>query len=97
MSDLCSQIERFGKGIGNTSRYRIFEALFKGPKTVNQLVAAVKQSQPAVSQHLKVLKECGIAMDKRCGQEVYYSLNSEHILELLKNLSKEVSNQKIKV
>lgn len=33
MSDLCSEIEKFGKGIGNTSRYRIVEALFAGPKT----------------------------------------------------------------
>lgn len=94
MSDLCDQIEKFGKGVGSTSRYRIFEALFRGPKTVSELVKSVQQTQPAVSQHLKTLKACGIVTDERKGQEVYYSLNTEYVLGLLKSLSKEVSKPK---
>lgn len=90
MTDLCNEIEKFGKGVGNASRYRIVEALFKGPKTVSQLVKAVRQSQPAVSQHLKTLKSCAIVTDERKGQEVLYSLNTEHVLTLLKNLAGEV-------
>ena len=90
MTDLCNEIETFGKGIGNASRYRIVEALFKGPRTVGQLVKTVRQSQPLVSQHLKTLKECNIVTDERRGQEVIYSLNSEYVLTLLKNLTKEV-------
>jgi DNA-binding transcriptional ArsR family regulator len=94
MSDLCSEIERFGKGIGNASRYRLVEALFKGPKTVSQLVSIVRLSQPAVSQHLKTLKTCGVVQDKRRGQEVLYSLNTEHVLTLLKSLVGQVSKDK---
>ena len=92
MSDLCNEIEKFGKGVGNASRYRIFEALFKGPKTVGQLVRTVRMTQPAVSQHLKTLKACGIVMDKRQGKEVVYSLNTKYVLGLLKNLSGAVKN-----
>ena len=41
MTDLCKEINEFGKGIGNKSRYRILEALLKGRKTVGELVGMV--------------------------------------------------------
>jgi ArsR family transcriptional regulator len=94
MSELCNEIEKFGKGIGNASRYRIIEALFCGPKTVGDITKVVKLSQPAVSQHLKTLKSCGLVMDRRQGQEVFYSLDASHMLTLLKQLSGEVRNNK---
>ncbi len=94
MTDLCERIQKFGKGLGNTSRYRIVEALFKGPKTVGQLVKAVKLSQPAVSQHLKTLKSCDIVMDKRQGKEVVYSLNTKYVLGLLKSLTGEMGQKR---
>ncbi len=96
MTDLCGEIEKFGKGIGSTSRYRIVQALFKGGKTVSQLVHSVKLSQPAVSQHLKTLKTANIVIDERHGQEVLYTINSDYVLKLLKSLSGEIRNQKIK-
>lgn len=94
MTDLCNEIEKFGKGIGNTSRYRIVEALFKGSKTVSQLVKAVKQSQPLISQHLKTLKANDIVLDERRGKEVFYSLNSKYIVGLLKSLTQEINHKK---
>jgi ArsR family transcriptional regulator, nickel/cobalt-responsive transcriptional repressor len=94
MSDLCSAMEKFGKGVGTPSRYRIVEALFKGPKTVGELVKAVRQSQPAVSQHLKILKGAGLVVDERRGKEVLYALDAGYILGLLKSLSVEVHNKK---
>ncbi len=94
MTDLCNEIEKFGRGIGNTSRYRIVEALFKGPRTVTQLVETVKQSQPLVSQHLKTLKASSLVLDERRGKEVYYSLNSGYVVKLLKDLSKEIGQNK---
>jgi len=93
MTTLCDEINKFGKGVGNAARYRILEALFKGRKTVNQLVAIISLSQPAVSQHLKTLKECNLVLDERRGQEVFYTINTEHTLMLLKNLANEIHNQ----
>ena len=90
----CEDIERFGKGIGNSSRYAIVEVLLKGPKTVSELVEAVKQSQPAVSQHLKTLKETGLVSDTRQGQKIFYALNTERMLKLLTALSKDVQRCK---
>lgn len=94
MSALCDKIEKFGKGIGNASRYRILEALIKGRKTVGELVKIVKLTQPAVSQHLKTLKSCDLVIDERRGQEVFYAINTEHALELLKNLVTQMQKEK---
>jgi ArsR family transcriptional regulator, arsenate/arsenite/antimonite-responsive transcriptional repressor len=93
MSELCDEIEKLGKGIGNVSRYKIVEALFNEPKTVSQLVKAVKISQSAMSQHLKTLKLYNIVIDERKGQEVYYRLNAEYTLKLLKSLSDGIKQQ----
>ena len=94
MKDLCNEMEKFGKGIGSVSRYRILEALLRGQKTVNELVKIVKLSQPAVSQHLKTLRESNLVIDEKNGQEVLYSVNSKYMLELLKNLSTQINKRK---
>lgn len=94
MTDLCKEIEKFGKGIGSVPRYRIVEALFSGPKTVSELAVKTKLSQPLVSQHLRVLKETGLARDERQGQEVLYALNTEYTINLLKRLSEEIKPKK---
>ncbi len=93
MADLCEAMEKFGKGIGSVSRYRILEALFTGPKTVNQLVKKTKFSQPLVSQHLRVLKETNLVKDDRQGQEVIYSINLQYIISLLKDLIEELKKK----
>ncbi len=94
MADLCEAMNKFGKGIGCAPRYRIAEALFSGPKTVSELAEKTKQSQPLVSQHLRVLKETGLVQDERQGQEVLYTLNAEHTILLLKRLSEELKPKK---
>lgn len=90
MGSLCNEVEKFGKGIGSVPRYRIVEALFSGSKTVGALSKEVELSQPLVSQHLRVLKESGIVSDERHGQEVIYTLNTAHIVTLLKKLTEEL-------
>jgi ArsR family transcriptional regulator len=94
MSDLCKEINKFGKGIGNEARYRILESLLKGRKTVGELVDIVKLTQPAISQHLRTLKESNLVIDERRGQEVFYSVNSEHTLKLLTSLVKDMEKHK---
>ena len=87
MSELCEEIERLGKGIGNANRYQVLESLMQGPRTVGEIVKTVKLAQPAVSQHLKVLKTSELVSDKRHGQEVYYSINVAYMAKLLQKLA----------
>ena len=94
MTDLCEAMKKFGKGIGSVPRYSIVETLFSGPKTVGELAEKTKQSQPLVSQHLRVLKETGLVRDERRGQEVLYTLNNKHTIRLLKRLSEELKPKK---
>lgn len=87
MTDLCKEIAEMGKGIGNENRYRVLEALMKGPRTVGDITKKVKLPQPAVSQHLKVLKSARLIDDKRQGKEVLYSVNISYMASLLKKLA----------
>ena len=96
MTPLCDEIERFGKGIGNATRYTIIEALLKGERTVSELVAITHLSQPLVSQHLKTLKNSSLVSSVRRGQEIFYTVNNTYILELLKSLTTEMKQQHVK-
>ncbi len=94
MSDLCKEIAKMGKGIGNENRYRILEALMKGPRTVGEIAKKVRLPQPAVSQHLKVLKSATLVEDTRQGQEVLYSVNVSYMASLLKKLATSLPEKK---
>ncbi len=96
MSDECKKIQDLGKGIASPSRYKIIEALMKGSATVNELVVHVKLTQPAVSQHLAVLKSCGLVESVKKGQEVYYSINTAYMLSVLRQLTSGIEKCKTK-
>lgn len=91
MSDLCKEIAKMGKGIGNENRYRILEFVMKKSLTVNEISKKAKISQPAVSQHLKVLKSASLVTDTRKGKEVYYSINVAYMAKLLKKLALDIN------
>ncbi len=94
MTDLCSEIAEMGKGISNENRYRILEAIMKTPLTVGEIVKKVKLAQPAVSQHLKVLKSARLVEHVRQRQEVFYSVNIAYMAKLLKQLAVDLPNKK---
>jgi DNA-binding transcriptional ArsR family regulator len=59
--------------LADPTRRRIFEKLRSGPKAVSALARGLPVSRPAVSQHLRVLKEAGLVVDKPEGtRRVYY-------------------------
>ena len=94
MSDLCKEIANMGKGIGNENRYNILQTLMKSPLPVGEIAKKVRLPQPAVSQHLKVLKSANLVEDKRQGQEVLYSVNVSYMAGLLKKLATNLPNKK---
>jgi DNA-binding transcriptional ArsR family regulator len=61
--------------LGDPTRRRLFERLREGPCSVNELVTTVPVSQPAVSQHLRVLREAHLARVEKRGQQRIYHLN----------------------
>lgn len=70
--------------LGDPTRLAIFEMLGNHPQAVNQLAAGLPVSRPAVSQHLRVLKDARLVRDRRAGTRRIYELNPEG-LELLRD------------
>ncbi len=60
----------------------IFQKLAAGPIAVNELAGTLPVSRPAVSQHLKVLKDAGLVMDSRAGTRRLYQLDPEGVARL---------------
>lgn len=69
------------KAFSDKSRLRIVKILASKEMTVNEIVAEMGLSQPTVSRHLAILREADIVIDRRDGQQVFYSLNKNTIQE----------------
>ncbi len=65
--------------LGDPTRRAIFERLAGGPRPVGELAEGLPVTRPAVSQHLKVLKEAGLVTDRRVGTRRLYQLDPEGI------------------
>jgi DNA-binding transcriptional ArsR family regulator len=68
--------------LGDPTRRAIFERLRGGPRSVGELAEGLPVSRPAVSQHLRVLKEAQLVTERREGTRRIYSLNPGGLLEL---------------
>jgi DNA-binding transcriptional ArsR family regulator len=60
----------------------IFQRLANGPMAVNELATLLPVSRPAVSQHLRVLKDAGLVMDSKAGTRRLYRLDPEGVARL---------------
>src|SRR6202166_5239564 len=68
--------------LADPTRRKVFERLRSGPRSVNLLAAGLPVSRPAVSQHLKVLKDAGLVEERSEGVRRIYSLRREGLVEL---------------
>lgn len=69
-------------------RVEIVEFLKKEPMSVNALADALKTTQSAVSQHLRVLKGAGLVKNERRGYWIYYSLNRDALEKCRQRLNR---------
>ena len=65
--------------LGDPTRRAIFECLARGPKAVGQLASELPVSRPAVSQHLRVLKEAGLVADRAAGTRRIYQIQPQGV------------------
>ncbi len=75
MADFC----RVFQAIADDKRQRILVLLEERDRCVGDLVERFSLSQSAVSKHLSVLKNAGLVIDKRYGQQVIYSLHHQNL------------------
>ena len=65
--------------LADPTRRQLFEFVAEGPQAVGELAERLPVSRPAVSQHLKVLKEAGLVIDRQLGTRRLYQLNPEGV------------------
>ncbi|HEX3046316.1 MAG TPA: metalloregulator ArsR/SmtB family transcription factor [Bacillota bacterium] len=72
-----------------TDKTRLQIIFFLGNKRlcVNEIAGNFKLSRPAISHHLKVLKNCGILQNEKAGQETYYFLERGNLVKMLRDLA----------
>ena len=68
--------------LGDPTRRAIVECLAERPQAVGELAAELPVSRPAVSQHLKVLKDAGLVTERAAGTRRIYRLNPAGVAAL---------------
>ena len=68
--------------LGDPTRRALFELLAEQPSSVGELARAFPVSRPAVSQHLRVLKEAGLVVDEKRGARNIYRVDPATVAEL---------------
>lgn len=72
--------------LADPTRRAVFERLKKGPSPVGRLAAGLPVSRPAVSQHLKVLREAGLVEEERAGTRRVYRVAPRGLVALRRYL-----------
>ena len=81
--ELLLRVSEFYKALSDFTRFKIVYALLDGEKNVNEIEKDVNMSQTAVSYQLKTLRQSRLVKYERRGQNVYYSIDDEHIKEIV--------------
>jgi DNA-binding transcriptional ArsR family regulator len=68
--------------IGDPTRQAMLQRLRRRPMTVGELAEGLPVTRPAVSQHLKILRQARLVTESRRGTRHYFNLNPEALLEL---------------
>jgi ArsR family transcriptional regulator len=82
------EITRFLTAIGDPVRLQLLYLLGdQGRRNVGDIAGQFRLSRPAISHHLKVLKDAGVLDSEKVGQEVYYWLERDRIVATLRALA----------
>ena len=79
---VTNQADEVWGALGDRTRRAIILHLAEGPKAVVDLAADLPVSRPAVSQHLKVLKDAGLVAERAVGTRRIYRLDEAGVVAL---------------
>jgi DNA-binding transcriptional ArsR family regulator len=68
--------------LGDPTRRAIFRRIARGPCAVGEIASALPVSRPAVSQHLRVLKDAGLVTDRAEGTKRIYTVDTAGLTQL---------------
>jgi DNA-binding transcriptional ArsR family regulator len=78
--------------LGDPTRVRILDALGAGELCVCDIASLVGISESAVSHQLRLMRGMRLVRPRRAGRLVYYALDDQHIIELLKQAQTHVTH-----
>jgi ArsR family transcriptional regulator, arsenate/arsenite/antimonite-responsive transcriptional repressor len=85
------------KAIADGTRRDILDLLRESDLSAGEIASKFNLTKPAISFHLSVLKEAGLAVERREGQSIIYSLREDSILEVVEGfLGKFCSDTRMK-
>jgi DNA-binding transcriptional ArsR family regulator len=99
LSPQATQVDvlaKYFRGFGDPTRLKILELLRREERSVGELVAALQQPQPKVSNHLACLRWCGFVTAERRGKRVFYTLADDRVgavIDLTKSLQSDNETQ----
>ena len=74
------------RALADETRREILKLLRDGPRTSGEIAASFSSSWPTISRHLALLKDGGLVLTERKGQEIYYELNTSVFQDLVQHL-----------
>ncbi len=88
--DYFEAVAEVFKQLGDTTRIRVFWLLCHSEECVINISAMMEMSSPAISHHLKMLKESGLVVMRRVGKEAYYRVADTREARLLHQIIESV-------
>jgi len=74
------------RALADPTRREILRLLRDGPKTSGEIAERFPTSWPTVSRHLAVLRDAGLILSERSGQQIVYELNTTVFQDLVEHL-----------
>ncbi len=87
------RVAAFFKTLGDDTRVKIIYALSLNEMCVNDITEVLSMTQSAVSHQLRQMKSEGIVKARRSGKNIYYSLDDEHVVEILEKTVKHIAHK----
>lgn len=72
------------KALSDPTRRKILELLSEKDRNAGEIAEYFQISKPSISHHLNILKNAGLVVDERQGQNIVYSLNTTVFQDILK-------------
>lgn len=94
LPDGWDRFSRFFFALGDTTRQQILLLFDPGEEIcVNEIARLFKISRPAISHHLKILRNAELLISEKRGKEVYYRVNHDHCAEVMRIVREFIMNQ----
>ena len=91
--ELILRTAEFYKALSDFSRFKIIYSLMDGEKCVSEIIEKVNMSQTAVSYQLKLLRQMRLVKYRRQGQNIFYSIDDEHVFDIIKLTFEHISHK----